>query len=215
MREGIPGNQRRNRQSTSRSSSTTSAASTAAAKTDEPKPGAPPNAAANQPPPPPPPAPEPTVHQRFTKELALILVGKRSDPNELYCPLAKLDEERHHAICVVDDSITRELFSFSQKLAEQYQRVPLAKNADEVEKMEHAKAVLKRQVETVREVVYQHLCAAHRELADLDRPIELLDGWVVASIKHPTDDMRMHLIGITRVFSRSPDQTEDRGREES
>ena len=158
----------------------------------------------NNPPRPPPPAPEPTVHQRFTKELTLILIGKKSEPGELYCPLSKLDPEQHRAICIVDDSITRELFSFSQKLAEQYRRVPVAKNASEVDKMRHAEAVFKRQVEAVRELMYQHMCAANPELADLDRPLELLEGWVAASVTSRSDRLHEVLSDMSRTFGLPP-----------
>ncbi len=127
-------------------------------------------------------------------------MGKKSEPDELYCPLSELDPERHRAICIVDDSITRELFSFSQKLAQQLLHVPVAKNADEVEKMKHTEAVFIRQVKTVREVMYQHMCANHPELADLDQQIQLLDGWVVATVTSRADRLKEVLTDMSRTF---------------
>lgn len=182
MKAGIPGTQRRR---TSRTAPTKSSST----------------ANGNNPPPPPPPAPKPNVHQEFTKELTLILMGKRSEPSELYCPLSELDHGQHRAICIIDDSTTRELFSFSQKLAQQFLHVPVAKNAAEMAKMKHAEAVLKRQIETVREVMYQYMCALHPELADLDQQIELLDGWIVAAVTTQADHEEETITRLAKTLS--------------
>jgi hypothetical protein len=141
------------------------------------------------------------VHQQFTKELALILMGKRSEPGDLYCPLSELDHGQHSVICIIDDSTTRELFSFSQKLAQQFLHVPVAKNAAEMAKTKHAEAVLKRQIETVREVMYQYMCANHPELADFDRPFELLDGWIVAAVTTRSEQMQEALTQLAETYS--------------
>lgn len=136
------------------------------------------------------------------------MFGKRSEPDELYCPLSKLDHEQHRAICIIDDSTTRELFSFSQKLAQQFLHIPVAKNAAEMAKTKHAEAVLKRQIETVREVMYQYMCANHPELADLDRPLELLDGWIVAAVTTRSEQMQEALTQLAETYSLPPNFVE-------
>lgn len=185
MKAGIPGTERR-RASNSAPTKPTSTAN------------------GNNPQPPSPPAPEPTVHQRFTKELALILRGKRSEPGELYCPTAEFDSEKHDRICVLTDPVTKELFSFTQRLCEEHLRVPLARNAAGVEKMERAKATLKRQIQTLREVMYQHSMAAHPELESAGDTFELLDGWIIAKVATPAERMQEALSQLAESLGMPP-----------
>lgn len=118
-----------------------------------------------------------SLSQDFTKRLVAVYNGSVSQPQELFEPLAQLDDTHNEFVCTLEDPTARQLFSLMFSLIERSRHLKAPRKPREVEDFEKKLATIERQTHLVNGLFWEQVKATVPKCDVPGRTIVIGRGW--------------------------------------